>query len=377
MSKIGLLIHDRVHIYSNGIFQNALFIYQCLEKAGFIPQFLCQDTNPSTFYGTDLPLKQISTDSSVFDISGYKAILTISVGLSQDQYDYLKKHKVFIASFLCGNTFMHHMEDFVRGPYDPKSSSFVTRDIPTDEIWTIPSYKYCLDYISLIRDKPAFVVPHLWSSHILAESVVKKYGKSEMELVYNFPAHTSKKLNLLVLEPNIALFKNAWLPIMAAEKIESMDPDVIENIYVFNFPSHSHAHTMIKSLRIHNKIKKFNRQAIPEILTHFNKQSSMPIIVSHQVHNTLNYVYYEALYYGWPLVHNSPDLEDNGYMYKEDSLTGCVNAILHAQLNHHKNAETYKECGRKYLEKIHPYNPGVVSTWKQLFNEGIVRCSAV
>lgn len=73
MSKIGLLIHDRVHIYSNGIFQNAFFIYQCLENAGFIPQFLCQYTNPSTFYGTDLPLKQISNDPSVFDVSGYNA----------------------------------------------------------------------------------------------------------------------------------------------------------------------------------------------------------------------------------------------------------------------------------------------------------------
>jgi len=369
--KIGLLIHNKAHIYSNGIFQNAFFIYQCLEKAGFCPEFLCHDPDPSAFFGTDLPLKQLSTNPAIFNISGYKAVITISTGLSKEEYDYLKMNKIFVASFLCGNTFMHHMEDFVRGPPDPKSSSFVTRETPTDEIWTIPSYRSHTDYISLLRDRPVHVVPHLWSPQILIDSC-KVYKKTETDLYYSI-FHTTSKINLLILEPNYALFKNAWLPIMAAEKIESLYPDLLENVYVFNFPNHAHAYSMIKRLRVGSKIKKFNRQAIPEILTHFSKQPQMSIIVSHQIQNTLNYLYYESLFFGWPLVHNSPDLEGNGYAYEGDDLLSCVDAIQRAQTTHHKVIETYKENAKRYLEKINPLNSAIVSTWRQMCTEGIVR----
>jgi len=77
----------------------------------------------------------------------------------------------------------------------------------------------------------------------------------------------------------------------------------------------------------------FNRFALNLDLTRENKASYEPrmgfvdgmidhhidVVVSHQWENAQNYLYYDALYGGFPLVHNSPFLhKDNlGFYYPE------------------------------------------------------------
>ena len=42
---------------------------------------------------------------------------------------------------------------------------------------------------------------------------------------------------------------------------------------------------------------------------------SRTIILSHQLKCELNYLYFEALYLGLPLLHNSPMISEYGYFY--------------------------------------------------------------
>jgi len=99
----------------------------------------------------------------------------------------------------------------------------------------------------------------------------------------------------------------------------------------------------------------------------------MPIFVSYQINNSLNYLYYECLYFGFPLVHNSPDLEGCGYYYPENDLAKCAEMILYAQKHHHKNLSEYVAKGRKYLERVDPLNSSVANTWKQLLDSVLVK----
>jgi len=368
--KLGLLIHSGSSIFGSGIIQNAYFLYQCFEMLGMKCEFLCHDKDPKPFDYHSLPIKRISMEKDIFDPSEYHTIITITKGVPKQMYDYLKTFKIGIISFVCGNTYFTDMEDFVRGPRIAGHLNFIGTSAPCDEMWVISSFKHSLDYLKLVRRAPSFIVPHLWSPVIIRENIKQKYGDDESCIQWNIKNHNSKKINILILESNQFMIKTAWLPLLAAEKLNQENPDLIENVYLFNCPEYSNTTTMLSEFTITPKIKKFARLPIPEILRHFNK-NGFPVIVSHQLYNELNYLYYEAMYYGWPLVHNSAMIKEHGYYYSDVSISECAEQIKYVHSIHNKQVETMTTKAKTYLETINPLNPEVGKIWDQLIKDGI------
>jgi hypothetical protein len=369
--KVGILIASNLHIFSSGLIQNAYFIYQCLSAQGISCDFLTVDTNPQPFDYKSIPLKILNLSSADFSIKEYHTLITVSTGLTKNEYDACKSNKISVVSFICGNQYMHDIETFVLG--DPKNrNTFIGKGSFSDELWVIPCYAFALSYLETIRDKPAFIVPHLWSPCILEDTVKTKMNKDPSLLQYSIK-HDTQKLSLLILEPNISLFKNAWFPIVAAEHLHVKYPNLLEYVYAFNWPKHEHSDKMAESLALGAKLRRFQRLPMYEIMAHFNSLPSMPIVVSYQINNSLNYLYYECLYFGWPLVHNSPDLEGCGYYYPENDLAKCAEMIQYAQKHHHKNLAEYVAKGRKYLERVDPLNLIVANTWKQNIDSLLVK----
>ena len=73
-------------------------------------------------------------------------------------------------------------------------------------------------------------------------------------------------------------------------------------------------------------------------------------------------MYYEVLYFGYTLVHNSLDLGRCGYYYPEHNLKQCCEQIMYAYKNHNKHLDKYIEKSRNYLKRVDPYNPDVCKT---------------
>lgn len=369
--KVGILIGANLSIFGSGLVQNAYFIYMCLSKLGISCEFLTIDENPKPFDYKDIPLKTLKIGSQDFDIKEYHTILTVSTGLNKEEFELCKANKVSVVSFICGNQFMHDIETFVMGDVANRNT-FIGKGSYSDELWIIPCYKFALTYFETIRDKPAFIVPHLWSPCILEDVVKTKLNRDVGLLNYSIK-HDTKKLSLLIAEPNISLFKNSWLPVVAAEHLHMKNPNLFDFVYAFNWPENKHAYKMADSLKLGAKLRRFKRLPMADLMTHFNSQPSMPIFVSYQINNSLNYLYYECLYFGFPLVHNSPDLEGCGYYYPENDLAKCAEMILYAQKHHHKNLDTYMAKGRKYLERVDPLNAAVASTWRQFIDSLLIK----
>lgn len=373
--KIGIVIHNKANLFTNGITQNAYFMFQCLESIGYTCQFLCNEENPSPFDHKDLKLQQISLNSLVFDPSEYQMIITVTRGFGKDVYDMLKRNKVAVISFVCGNHYMVDQEEFLHGVPGGKSS-FKGKDTCADELWIIPSYHHMVEYLEILTGKPGFLVPHLWSSEMIRLSAPKVIKQPEERLFYDITKRTSNKINILILEPNMSFFKTAWMPIMAGEKLYRDRPELVEFVFAFNYPDNNHAYVMADSLTLGPKLRKFKRLSIQEILYHFNQENGCyPIFVSHQVLNSLNYLYYELLYYGFPLVHNSPDLDGCGYYYPDNNISKCVEAILYAHKHHDNGIETYKAKAREYLKRVDPLDTGVQSTFDQFVKASTVKHS--
>jgi GR25 family glycosyltransferase involved in LPS biosynthesis len=365
---VGIVVHDKASMFSNGIVQNAFFLYQCLEAIGYTCQFLCGEANPSPFEHDKLSVKQITTDSAVFDPSQYHTIITVTRRISPEIHALCQRHNVRVISLICGNCYVLDQEDFVRGLVGD-SISFLGESRNIDEQWLIPSYHHSLEYMELIRKKPTTLVPHLWAPSILKKYAPLALGKPESSMFYDATKRKNPKINIIIMEPNMSMMKTAWMPLLACEKLHTLRPDLIEHVFVFNFPEHKNSWTMVESLSVGPKVRKFARKSVAEIMWHFNTQSEcFPLFLSHQMLNSLNYIYYELLYYGFPLVHNSPDLDGCGYMYPENHISKCVEQLLLAYQTHNSMLETYKANASKYLNRVDPFDAKVQAA----FDERIV-----
>ena len=371
--KIGIVIISDVQIFSNGLIQNAYYLYQCLENSGHRCEFLCYDTNPKPFNHKKISVKTISSNPSIFSAIDYKAIITVSTGIDTDIYEYLKKYNVAIIGFVCGCTLMMDQDSFINMN---SIKTYISKSTKIDELWVIPSYKYMLDYVEITRNAPAFIVPHLWSNECIKEDLKHRYNQEENVLFYNIEKCKNKKINIIILEPNLYIVKNSWIPIVIAEKLHQKYPNLIDNVYVFGYPEHNKAYDMIESLSVSSKVRRFKRLAISNIINYFNNDSqSFPVYLSTQLYNSLNYTYYEILYYGYPLIHNSLDLEDQGYYYPEFEISKAVDCILKAYKNHDKNVDIIKDKAKKYLERVDPFNNDVCKTINGMLTSAIVNAN--
>lgn len=362
--KIGIIIHSGSHLFSSGIIQNAYFIYQCFEHMGLKPEFLCYDKDPKPFGYKGLALKRLSLSKEEFDPSEYCLVMTVTRSTDEKIYKMFHDAKVAVCGFVCGNCVMFDQEDFVRGARGDQCT-FIDYKSKTDEIWIIPSFWPSHYYLETIRRSVSHVVPHLWSPEIIKDWTPRVFNKPESALFYNKIKHTGKKLTILILESNMAVLKNAWIPLVACEKLHQEHPDLIDEIFVFNYPAEKYAWMMGDSLSLGKKIRRFARLSFPEIVLAFNEKDTIPIFLSYQLNNTLNYLYYEALYYGYPLVHNSPDLDKCGYFYPEFDLKKCADQMLDVYNSHNDNLEKYNTKSKKYLKRVDPLDKDVCKIWDE------------
>jgi hypothetical protein len=364
--KIGIVIHNNALLFSNGITQNAFFLYQCLEHCGFSCHFLCHEPDPKPFQYNNIPLHQIIVnDTTRFDPSEYNLILTMTRLIKKDQYDMFHSNGIPVVSIICGNHFIQDQEAFVHGL---KNNTFSGRGETYDEIWTIPSLMRFKTYFETLKKVPVYQIPHLWNPCILKDRALIMSKISESELMYEIQKHPGPLMDIVIMEPNLGFVKNAWLPIIASECLYMKHSELINNVFVFNFPENPQANAMIQTLTLGNKLRPFTRLEMDQILKYFAKQKTIPIFLTHHNHNHLNFLYYELLHYGYPLIHNSDMLIDYGYYYEDNNIDMCVNSILKAYNEHNKSFLEYKTKSLEILEKVNPFHTEVCDILKTRVN---------
>jgi hypothetical protein len=89
------------------------------------------------------------------------------------------------------------------------------------------------------------------------------------------------------------------------------------------------------------------RFAIYEYMAHYGD-----CIISHHWENGQNYLYYEALYGGYPLIHNSEFIRDLGYFYPDFDCQAGGKALVRAFETHDKNLEDYKVKAAGFLKML-------------------------
>jgi hypothetical protein len=142
-----------------------------------------------------------------------------------------------------------------------------------------------------------------------------KMGKFKKGYKYD---PTKEKKVIGVMEPNLNIVKFSLLPAMIVEesyrgKIGKQKIDKLMLTNAERVSKHKEYLSIIKTFDLFKdkKISAENRYQTCYIVSQF-----FDIIVSHQLLNPLNYLYMDAAYMGYPILHNAPMAKDIGYYYE-------------------------------------------------------------
>jgi hypothetical protein len=221
---------------------------------------------------------------------------------------------------------------------------------PYDAIWTLPAFeRTCSSYYATGLRAPVRVMQHLWGPQLLTRSLASN-GKSE-SFAYE-PGRS--RWRLAILEPNICMVKTAHIAMLAADLAYRQAPGMVEVLRVFNsvhLKSESQFVGFARSLDLvnHGRASFEPRLPIYDILG-----PQAEAIVSHQWENAQNYLYYEALYGGYPLVHNSTLLDGCGYQYDGFDCEDGALALREAFQIHDLDIDAYRARARTFLAKLDP-----------------------
>jgi hypothetical protein len=363
--KIGITM-SKDHVFSNGINQNAIFMVLMLRNLGYDCDILSYDSEHTQIVFENMPVKLISINPSKFSVMDYIALISVTTAIEGPIYDRCRLGGIPVIGYVCTNGLCMSIE---RVATDRTKDIAIGNEIPIDIAWVLDAFPFMKTQTEILRNTKAYSVPHLWNSSVV-EYYCKTINKKDPSLmIYNPLNHIQKKITLLITEPNINFVKTAVVPLMAAEKLHRINPELIDEVFVFSYPTDSKTlETIVSNISIGKKVRKFTRQLISEIMLHFNTRDSVPIFVCNQIYTPLNYSYYETLYYGFPFVHNSPLLKDFGHYYPDLDIDMCSIQIMKA-FQSHADIETRLVKQREYLELIDPTNAKCLEQWKPIMSK--------
>jgi hypothetical protein len=346
-------------IWYNGGNQHCVFLYQMLKRwAGAAHVWLCY-SGAVTEIPRGLMIDAFRADLRPIQEAIYETDLLIEMNLflGPDFYEVLRGRGGKAVSYRFGNDYVIAVETVSLNAHDwapnPHRTVF-------DEVWTNAQHmRTCASFFAAMAKAPVFELPHLWSP-LFFETALARDPDLKGHWGYK-PGARPKNIGLF--EPNINVVKSAILPMLIVDEAFRRSPEAIGHVYMTN----------TEKLK---ENKAFKHMALGLDMVQAGRASAdgrfpfvefagrfVDIIVTHQWENGLNYLFYEALHGGYPLVHNSEFLGDAGYHYDGFDIAAGADALTRALFTHDDHLKAYQKSAQAVLRKVNPLNPDVLAPY--------------
>ena len=364
--NIALFVQKPSNVWSNGCYQQAFYLGKALENAGHIVTFVSADPSYTEFEPYGRPIKPMFLTD---DLSWMDCIVFASAILAEKAFlALLNIYDVRIVSFICGNLFSLHQEEFVFGVHN------IFKDYLLDEVhevWLLPMYTFAKEYIEVMMGKKVLITPYVWDTDLI--EIAKKESKVPLEYV---PASSTAEMDVIVAEANLSSHKTALCPLLCLNDIEKQDPSVVSSVHAFcmigdeskedQIQRTKHRKELMSKLPINKKLNSYGRITLPSILEWFriNKPNGNLVALTHNYNNNLNFLHLELMYLGYPVIHNCPRFP-NGLLYEDWHFQDCKSLVKKA-----KSIDTwyddYKQKCHEIVESFRPTNPEIVHEYRDL-----------
>ena len=206
------------------------------------------------------------------------------------------------------------------------------------------------------RTENVHICPYIWSPKLIEarnQSVqYKPHGKR----------------NVGIFEANLHPIKTSIIPLMIAEKTNTLNPDIVEQVHVCNVQRFVKTPSF-QRVAINTSLaqqKKLRLVAATAAIPRYYEESDIGVIVSHNFMNGLNYLHLEALWMGIPLVHNSEWIRDAGYFYEGFDISSGAKSLEKALTQH--DPARYQQAAQNVLWRFSVDNPENMEGYERLLH---------
>ncbi len=373
--RVGITIglhHAAETLWNNGIKQNAVFLAEALKHCPNVASVTLANTT-AVPVSSALPWDLARWPTVAFDASQDQFDVLIELGGQIDpaQTDALKRRGTRLVSYCCGFEYIHAMQAMLFDRPLWGGNLFVNQRY--DDIWMVPQVDHISrSYFEVLRRQKARAVPFVWSPVFLE---AQTDGLLHKGLYQPRPSRDGGR-RLSVFEPNHDIVKFCLYPALIAEAAYRERPSAIGLLQVTNAERMARENkdfialmNQLDIVRDHKAVF-LGRYETPMFLA-----EKTDIVVSHQLENPLNYLYLEACWQGYALVHNAHLCADLGYYYTGNDVEAGSARLLEAIDMHDLHADAYRDTQRTRIARYLPGNADITATYSKLLNEVVQRPS--
>ncbi|QJC57223.1 hypothetical protein HC248_02544 [Polaromonas vacuolata] len=354
-------------LWENGIYQNCLFLVILLLRAPNVGKtyLVCGggdgDINDAQRFMKDSPVPIIDMLTAANELD---VMIEMSAQLDRNWAISFRERGGKIVTMRVGNDYVIDIERMI---FD-KPHGLLMAGTPYDEVWTLPEYAMtCAHYFGSAMRAPVRLMPHLWSSVVL-DKAARKLPDAQS---FGYKPGR-KKWRLGIFEPNICMVKTSHLAMLLIDLAHRANPRFIAQLQVYNtlnlkdqtsFVGFANSLDIVK----HGLATFEGRFPVYQCLS-----AQVDAVVSHQWENGQNYLYYEVLHGGYPLIHNSTFIADCGYFYPDFDCEQGGLATLQAYAQHDADLSNYRQKAQAFLQTLNPeyednirlYNAALVDLYR-------------
>lgn len=347
--RVGVTIHIKEghqSIWENGIFQNCVFLVQLfnlspeVEKAVLVNGGQVKQANPNMMFAqVGVEMIDMQTALETLDV-----VIEMSSQVPEAWLEKFRARGGRIAWMRCGNDYVIDIE---RAIYNMPHAGLCSAK-KYDAVWTLPEYEHsCTDYFALTTRAPVKIVPHLWTPEFFDKAIATlPEGVS-----FGYQPGRSR-WRACSFEPNLCMVKTCVTPMLVCEEAYRRNPRFLEYVRFCCTLKHKQKPMLVRFARaldiVNHGLASFeDRFPVYAYLAHHGD-----CIISHHWENGQNYLYYEALYGGYPLIHNSEFIRDLGYFYPDFDCQAGGEALIHAFETHDANLDEYKAKAAEFLKTL-------------------------
>lgn len=364
--KVGVTIFLRSgqqSIWENGIFQNCFFLAMLLNRSPAVEATYLVNGGDGTPEGaagflefSPAPVIDLQAAHEKLDV-----IIELSAQLNPDWARSFRERGGRIVGMRVANDYVIDIERMMFGlPH-----GLLFSGTPYDAIWTLPAFeRTCKGYYEAGSRAPVRIMQHLWSPVLLERSL--RGTRAGAAFGY---APGRARWRLAVLEPNICMVKTAHMPMLVADLAYRQDPDCVECLRVFGAMTLKEDARFVSFARGLDVVQHGCATFEPRLPVYDILTQHADAVISHHWENAQNYVYYEALYGAYPLIHNSTLIGGCGYHYSDFDCQQGALALRRAHAEHDLRLADYRREAQDFLATLDPEAPSNVELYTMAIAE--------
>ena len=375
--RIGITINisdPNESLFSNGIRQNIIILRELYEKCDNVEKaYIVNVSGIKIDPNSQSPLAPYAKHIiSINEVKDKCDLLVVCHGsLLQEEYDSFNKNGIRIVKQVLGAQMSVFVETVLFKPNDKQFGIYKKNIGNVKSIWMsehfFDSERWFHETLYGCETK---VAPYVWSPRFIEEhSSIFERGKVGRNAIYQPSDSLDKRIS--VFEPNINMVKNAIMPLIIGEKFYRKHSSLLKRINIFNTSELRTKKDMIdfaKDLSCHVDKKLFfeNSYGIVNLLLNHTD-----IVLSHQTGCALNYLYLDAAWLGYPLVHNSHLMKELAWYYPENNAVKAVEHLEYIINNFDKNHKEYLEKSRNFAKQYFISNESNIENYTRLIEEAM------